>query len=289
MKIDALAFSFAGDKYIGRPYSEMDCQTFVERCMRDCGLNKDLAGSNAWYREIMKHGWVGSPEECKRQFGQIPKGALLFILKQDGKEPSKYQGDGIGNASHIGIYIARHDGAINSSKSRGGVCYSKFSGKSISGGWNRVGLYDQFDYGLDDAQDQGDEGKDEKPVQGTVTAQTGATVNLRKTPDGDLIERIPIGTKVTIIEYRPEWCEVTTGKLTGYMMTQFIELDSGDGPIVPDPDQAEDEDDFIPADGAGDYGPGAMVQFSLPYEECANAYPLLRALCEQIQDQVGRG
>jgi len=292
MKIDALAFSFAGDKYIGRSYSEMDCQAFVERCMRDCGLNKDLAGSNAWYREVMKHGWVGSPEDCKKKFGQIPKGALLFILKKDGKEPSKYKGDGIGNASHIGIYIARHDGAINSSKSRGGVCYSKFSGKSINGGWNRVGLYDQFDYGLDDDQDE--DGKDEKPMQGTVTAQTGATVNLRKSPDGDLIERIPIGTKVTIIDYGPEWCKVTTGKLTGYMMTEFIELDGEivpgeDEPIAKDPDQTEDEEDFIPSDGRDEYEPGDMVQISLPYEACVNAYPLLRALCEQIEDKVGRG
>ena len=57
-KIDAVSFSWAGDKYLGRPYSEMDCQKFVEKCMSDCGLHKDLAGSNAWYREVMKHGWI---------------------------------------------------------------------------------------------------------------------------------------------------------------------------------------------------------------------------------------
>ena len=147
MKYDATAFSFAGDKYLGRPYTEMDCQAFVERCMRDVGLVKDLAGSNAWYREVMRNGWVGSPEECMRVFGVIPRGALLFILKQDGREPSKYQGDGIGNASHIGICIQRHDGAINSSSSKGKVCYSTFKNKSINGGWNRVGLYNKFDYG----------------------------------------------------------------------------------------------------------------------------------------------
>ena len=153
-------------------------------------------------------------------------------------------------------------------------------------------MYDQFDYGLDDDKDE--DGKDEKPMQGTVTAQTGATVNLRKTPDGDLIERIPIGTKVTIIDYGPEWCKVTTGKLTGWMMTEFIEIDGEivpgqNEPIAPDPDHAEDPDDFIPSDGSDKYEPGDMVQISLPYEACANAYPLLRALCEQIEDKVGRG
>ena len=58
--IDAKEFAKAGQKYLGTPYSTMDCQTFVERCMADCGLKKDLKGSNAWYREM---DWTGTPEE----------------------------------------------------------------------------------------------------------------------------------------------------------------------------------------------------------------------------------
>ena len=34
------------------------------RCLSRCGLKKDLAGSNAWYREVMKNGAILSPEEC---------------------------------------------------------------------------------------------------------------------------------------------------------------------------------------------------------------------------------
>ena len=284
MKIDAVSFSFAGDKYLGRSYSEMDCQAFVERCMKDCGLHEDLAGSNAWYRQVMRNGWVGSPEECMKLFGQIPKGALLFILKQDGKEPSKYQGDGIGNASHIGICIQRHDGAINSSSSKGCVCYSKFQNKSINGGWNRIGLYNKFDYGksINWYLDHGGIGEPPKeegtPMQGTVTAPSGGTVNLRETPDGDLVDRIPIGSTATIIEYGPEWCRVDAGGKTGWMMTQFIDIQ---GEVVP----GEDE----PGEDPDEYQPGDMVRIDLPYEACANAYPLLRALCEQIEAKVGRG
>ena len=102
IKINAEEFSMAGDKYLGRLYSEMDCQAFVERVMQDMGLKMNLAGSNAWYREVMEHGWVGTPEECKKIFGGIPKGALLFIHAFDGKEPEKYRKDGKGNAKHIG-------------------------------------------------------------------------------------------------------------------------------------------------------------------------------------------
>lgn len=281
MKVDAVSFSFAGDKYLGRPYSEMDCQAFVERCMADCGLHKDLAGSNAWYREVMRNGWVGTPEECVREFGQVPKGALLFILKQDGKEPEKYRKDGIGNASHIGIVIHRHEGAIHSSGSRSGVCYSKFEDRTIpNGGWNRVGLYDRFTYGksvdwiLEHGGGAEAPGEDEEPMQGTVTAPSGGTVNLRKSPGGDLVERIPVGTAVTVTEYGPEWCKVTAGGKTGYMMTQFIEMD---GEITPGSDEGDQ------AGGEGE------VEILLPIEACAAAYPLLKALCEQIEKKVGRG
>ena len=306
MKVDAVAFSLAGDKYLGRPYSEMDCQAFVERCMADCGLRKDLPGSNAWYREVMKNGWVGSPEDCLKEFGVIPKGALLFILKHDGKEPEKYRKDGIGNASHIGICIERQDGAINSSSSRGCVCYSKFKNKSINGGWNRVGLYNQFDYGKSvnwilehgtDVPPDEDEKKDEVVyLQGKVTAPTGSTVKLRQKPSTDcsMYWDIPIGTEVMVVDYGPEWCKVITGGLSGYMMTKFIDIQ---GEVVPgdeepvDPGQTdiEDDSDFKPSDGSQEYGPGDTVPISLSYEACVNAYPLLRALCDQIEAKVGRG
>ena len=293
VKIDALSFSWAGDKYLGRSYSEMDCQAFVERCMRDCGLNKDLPGSNAWYREVMKHGWVGTPEECVKKFGQVPKGALLFILEHDGKEPEKYKPDGIGNASHIGIKTGRNDGAIHSSHSKGCVCTSKFKDKTIpNGGWNRVGLYDQFDYGKSVTWMQEHDGIGDKPpdqnsevvgLQGIVTAPSGSTVNLRKTPDGDLVDRIPIGTEVMIVDYGPEWCKVVTGGLTGYMMTQFIDIQ---GEVVPGEDPADQSKEDEPG-ADGDIGDKVELTFS--YETMVNAYPFLRALCDQIEKKVGRG
>ena len=149
MKISAIDFSLAGDKYLGRSYDEMDCQAFVEKCMADVGYARDLGGSNSWYRECMKNGWVGTPEECTKEFGSVPKGALLFILEPVGpKTPAKLRNDGIGDVTHMGIVTGRNDGAIHSSASRGCVATSKFAGKTIpNGGWNRVGLLSAFDYG----------------------------------------------------------------------------------------------------------------------------------------------
>lgn len=146
--IDGNKLGDVGFKYLGTPYSVMDCQAFVEKCLSDCGERKDLAGSNAWFREVHNNGVIYTPEECVRQLGTVPPGAFLFILKNDGGEPAKYKPDGLGNASHIGIVtMPRGEGAIHSSSSRGMVCESKFAGKTIkNGGWNRVGLWNRVEY-----------------------------------------------------------------------------------------------------------------------------------------------
>lgn len=152
--VDGNKLGDVGFKYLGTPYSVMDCQAFVEKCLADCGENKNLAGSNAWYREVYKNGAILTPEECVRALGKVPSGAFLFIHKEDGGEPEKYKPDGLGNANHIGICTAtRGKGAIHSSQSRGCVAESEFKGKSINGGWNRVGLWDKVSY------DYGDGGK----------------------------------------------------------------------------------------------------------------------------------
>ena len=67
------------------------------------------------------------------------------------------------------------------------------------------------------------------PVSGSqakVTAPSGGTVNMRRTPTlkGALITRIPLGTIVNIIQPGEEWCKISYGAKTGYMMAQFLEI-----------------------------------------------------------------
>lgn len=202
--------------------------------------------------------WTGTPEECRRKFGCIPVGSFLFILEQNGKEPEKYKKDGIGNASHIGIYTGKTgatmvrlakeagvvnagaynfgDGAIHSSASRGHVCTSTFKGNTIKGGWNRIGLWDRLSYG--DAVDAILKGKTEDRSDGqvsiaTVVAESGTTVNMRRRADtaGALVMRVPIGEKVTVNDRGNEWCEIMYLGEHGYMMTKF--LDFGDAAEEP--------------------------------------------------------
>ena len=265
----------AAVKYLGRSYSEMDCQAFPEHALKDCGLDINLAGSNTWIREVMKNGAVMTPEECVRQLGKVPQGAFLFIVEQDGKEPEKYRGDGIGNASHMGICtdetademmayclarissaaerkkfiekVSHGNGAIHSSSSRGCVCTSKFAGKTIpNGGWNRVGLWNKIAYDY-----TGGGGVDPEPqptpepvmimaTVGNVPAGNRQDVNLRTKAStlSKLIDRVPCGAQVVLLELGDKWSKVKWKGYTGWMMTKYLLLDGEEDErwtvIIPD-------------------------------------------------------
>lgn len=295
MKYSAEEFSLAGDKYLGRSYDEMDCQTFVERCMADVGLRMDLGGSNSWYREVMKNGWTGTPEECVNKFGQIPKGALIFIWEPvSASTPAKFRNDGIGDITHMGIKTGRNDGAIHSSHSRHCVATSKFKDKTIkNGGWNRVGLYNKFDYGKsvnwflehgEVGEGQGNEEiTEDKPMHGITTAQSGSSVNIRKKKDGDLLDRVPLGTDVEVIDYGPEWCKVKCRGMIGWLKTELIAFDDGipgDSEPVQDPAGQDPDEDF---------NLGDLLEDDEMKTAAANAYPFLKLLVEKIEERIGKG
>lgn len=236
--IKAQDLKTAGCRYLGTPYNTLDCQAFVEKCLKDCGNSTNLAGSNAWYRKIMKEGWVGSPEECKQKYGRIPEGAFLFILSNNGKEPERYKADGIGNASHIGLYTGLTgkqmvqmaneagnkvaggfnygDGAIHSSSSHAAVCTSNFSGKSINGGWNRVGLWNQIDYGLEG------EKKEMTSYQARVV---GGGLNLREQPNltASRILQIPDGEIVNVTDEFGNWSRIGYAGKEGWVVSEYLE------------------------------------------------------------------
>ena len=309
-KISAAAFAKAGFAYLGTPYTTMDCQAFIERCMRDVGLRKDLPGSNAWYRAMT---WTGTPEECKARFGSVPPGALLFILSHDGKEPAKYRKDGIGNASHVGIRTASGQGAIHSSASRGMVCESSFEGKTIRrGGWNRVGLWNVFDYGdrinllLQDSGNLAGQDQDEKAdntentrkgdetimeTTKVVWAAQGEDVFLRPTrsKNAPFLTRIPLGETVTVQASQDGWSAVSWQGYKGWMKSEFLR----------DPDQAAGAGSSLSAAGDGyalsasdptDLASGVgTVTVSLPAQKAQILLPILDTLADQLAASIGRG
>ena len=244
--VDAKKLGPTGCRYMGTPYEKMDCQAFWERTLNDCGIKMDLGGSNSWYRYMMKHGWCGTPAECVKTFGGIPVGATLYIRKDVSEStPAQFRNDGIGDITHMGIFTGMTgeemvqialdagvrnadkynygDGAINSSHSRGGVCTSKFAGKSISGGWNRIGLWlDSIVY--DGTTPPGPEPETE---WATVVAEEGSTVKMRARPSKScpLYWDVPVGSEVMVNEYGETWTRITWAGNSGYMMTRFLRFE----------------------------------------------------------------
>lgn len=96
-------------KYDKLKYSQYDCQAFCELVLRDLGVRQangkpyDWKGSNDMFRNAVS--WVGTVDECRRTFGEIPLGAWAFMWDTTGNEKLRGYYDGKGNASHIGIYI----------------------------------------------------------------------------------------------------------------------------------------------------------------------------------------
>ena len=136
--------------YIGIPYSRLDCQAFVEQVLRDLGVRKpdgtvyNWRGSNSMYRNFIN--WRGTIAECKEKYGVIPEGAFMFLVKNDGGEEEKGYHDGLGNASHVGLYVngdvypCMDSQEEKGSRPNAGVAYCKLNV------FTHVGLMSMIDY-----------------------------------------------------------------------------------------------------------------------------------------------
>jgi hypothetical protein len=63
-----------------------------------------------------------------------------------------------------------------------------------------------------------------------VTAPSGSTVNLRDKPDGKLVDRVPVGSTVTVAARQDGWARVSYAGKSGWMMDSFLESESAPPP-----------------------------------------------------------
>ena len=61
---------------------------------------------------------------------------------------------------------------------------------------------------------------------GIVTAANGKPVNMRKGPKttAQLVDRVPVGTQVTVNSYDEGWAQIAYRGAAGYMMTKYLEI-----------------------------------------------------------------
>lgn len=131
--------------YNSLKYSQVDCQAFCEKVLKDLGVRKsngavyDWRGSNDMWRNAVS--WKGTIAEARQKFGQIPVGSWAFMVAHDGGEVPRGYHDDQGNAAHVAIVVNQSQ-VRDSTKGTGrdGVAYRKLSD------FNMIGLPKMLDF-----------------------------------------------------------------------------------------------------------------------------------------------
>ena len=226
---------------VGYTYDEMDCQAFVEHCVKQAGGAMSYRGSNDMARHAA---WLGTLENAQAE-GMLRPGALLFIHEEDESAlPARYAGDGLGNFSHVGLYLGPdaitdtgRDGlrrgcdAAHSSQTMGRV-----AGTTLENGWTHVMWFPEIDYG-EEAEGLTASGVTEGLTAGTAPAARYATV---VSPDGNPVKLrksasaretvywlVNPGARVQVERVRGGWALVRAICTDGhtrraYMMERFV-------------------------------------------------------------------
>ena len=139
---------------VGYTYDEMDCQAFIEHCARQAGGTMDYLGTNDMARRAA---WLGTLADAHAQGRLVPGAGLLIREETDANLPARYAGDGLGDFSHVGLYVgpdaltdtdkngdARSCDVVHSSATMGRV-----AGSTLQNGWTHVMWFSEIDYGAD--------------------------------------------------------------------------------------------------------------------------------------------
>lgn len=151
---------------LGTPYSQMDCQAFVEVILKKAGMSiPNYRGSNHMWRHL-----VHDRQPVKGN--SPPPGSLAFIVRNDGGEKQRGYYDDMGNATHVAIVI---DGSRVMESTTGGVQYGRLSR------FTNYALIDNVEYNTDEGG-IGDAGK--RYPEGDVTRLLQLVDVLKDNIDG---------------------------------------------------------------------------------------------------------
>ena len=234
---------------VGYTYEEMDCQAFVEHCVKQAGGQMDYRGSNDMARNAA---WLGTVDNARAQ-GKLVPGAGLLIHEETG-EPERYRGDGLGDFSHVGLYVGENaltDTDKNGQKRACDVVHSsatmkRVAGSTLKNGWTHVMWFAEIDYGNEAGLgvDQGagiDQGVDDggtsvgdgltagAPAAGAeryamVVSPDGGPVKLRKSASAEenLYWLVNAGARVLVERERDGWALIRAICADGYTRRAYM-------------------------------------------------------------------
>lgn len=155
--------------------------------------------------------------------GDLQVGQVVYKAAMPGQSgynlPDRYKGDAdTRDYYHVGV--VRSVAPLDIVHCTGpGIVHDSKLGKWNYAGWLRM---------VSRGNDEGEAGKMQTAV---VTAESGSTVNLRKTPHGALEDRVPVGSTAQVMQVTGEpgsqWAQVDYRGKAGWMDVAFLRMETG--------------------------------------------------------------
>ena len=148
--------------------------------------------------------------------GDLHVGQAVFKAAEPGQSgynlPDRYKGDAdTRDYYHVGV--VRSVSPLEIVHCTGpGIVHDNKLGKWNYAGWLRM------------VSRVNDEGEATGMQTAVVTAESGSTVNLRKTPHGALEDRVPVGSTVQVLDTMDGWARVTVDGKTGWMDLKYLRM-----------------------------------------------------------------
>ena len=162
--------------HVGYTYEELDCQAFVEHCVRQAGGRMDYLGTNDMARRAA---WLGTLDEARAQGRLVPGAGLLIREATEANLPARYAGDGLGDFSHVGLYVGENALTDTDKNGRRRACdvvhssatMGRVAGSTLQNGWTHALWFSEIDYAVTAGAGAGAGGAN---ADGTGTGGTGS-------------------------------------------------------------------------------------------------------------------
>ncbi len=159
-------------------------------------------------------------------------GMAAFKARDPGEDgydlPERYRAGGTSYTGdlldyyHIGLIDSDPRYVLNAKGTSSGFCRDKLH----SGGWDFVAYLTGVEYDQDEREDTKMQAKVVLPV-----GASGSTVNMRSEPGktSPVLEKVPVGATVELIEDRTTWCHIEYDGRRGWMMSNYLEYEGQGG------------------------------------------------------------
>ena len=214
-----------------------DCIGLIIGALNRCGVRwPGIHGSNWAARNAMA--WLLPVSDAS----DLTVGDIVYKARRPGETgyslPDRYAADpDRADYYHVGVVRSVSPLRIVHCTSPGGVTTDAKLGKwAYRGGLSLIG-------------EASDTGKVVTSMEtATVTAESGSTVNLRREPHGALVDRVPVGSVVQVMQVTGEpgaqWAQVDYRGKAGWMDVAFLQMEGGEAGTEAT-DSAADDGDLV--------------------------------------------